>query len=443
MAKSIHYLLFFFIPFLVLAEGAGQACLPALKPDLNNNGIVDFKDVWLVGHSFNFSKNNPRFIQGADINCDNKVDEIDWNYVWKAYGKSYPIFDEIDYVDIAFAGTDTPFYVGSKGVVTSTVSLQTNKNTGGFVPSASLKITHTVTPNNGLGLKRKLVDKVFHIKNREEFPKIFPITFMPNKTGEYQLTTLVEIERGKKVTQRNTTITVLSQKKPNFSVSTQLSYAQNWCFQKELKSYLYIQAKVKGKDSVNINQIAIKDRDSDQSYDFYLKDDTVQGLPYMENTYLGARILVTPEFIKNKQCKKGYLAVTTRDHEITTDSTEFCAKSIKKEAVPVIEKLTRQQTDKDTSFGMQKGIFHCNQNISIHLAKNFSRRQLEAFLKTNNGKIVLYQPKIELYFVEPNDPTLDSEWQRLRGKLKSNPRLISVSQPHGTNQGIVDGQHRL
>jgi hypothetical protein len=443
MAKSTHYLLFFFIPSLVLAGGAGQVCLLALKPDLNNNGIVDFRDVWMVGHSFNFSKNNPRFIQESDINCDNKVDEIDWNYVWKAYGKRYPIFDEIDYVDITFTGTDTMFFVESKDVITSAVSLRTNKNEGVFVPPASLKITQTITPNNGLGLKSKLVNEVFHIKNGKGFPKTFPITFIPEKTGEYQFTTLVEIERGNKVIQRDTTINVLSKKKPNFSVSTQLSYSQNWCFQKELKSYLYIQAKVKGKDSINTNQIAIKDRDSERSYDFYLKDGTVQDLPYMENTYLGARIWVTPEFIKNKQCKEGYLEVTSRDHTITTDPIKFCAKSIKKEAMPFVEQLTRQQTDKDTPFGMQKGIFHCNQNISIHLAKNFSRRQLESLLKRNNGKIVLYQPKIELYFVEPNDPTLDSEWQILRGKLKNNPGIISISQPHGTNQGFVDDQHRL
>ena len=235
----------------------------------------------------------------------------------------------------------------------------------------------------------------------------------------------------------------MSEKKESLNVSGKLSYSQNWCFDKKIKSYVYIHAEVFGKDVADINQVEIWDKDSELHYSFFelaegIKDNSYNGW------YLGARVLVTPEFIKNELCKSGVLKISSRDHSVTTKPFEFCATELKK------HEIVKQLKEGDENiplnqkkyFGMQEKIFDCRHSVTLSLAKNFSRQKFEQFLIQIGGKVVLYQPEVDLYFVEPNNPSSRKTWNTLREQIK-NHAMIFLNFNYANHTELIDKQYKL
>ena len=97
-------------------------CLSALKPDINNDGIVNYLDLWMVGRSYNLTSDDSRFIQKADTNCDNRIDAHDWDYVSQAKYKNYPIQKEVNHFKVSLV-KEKDYFVGTNAFVESHIKL--------------------------------------------------------------------------------------------------------------------------------------------------------------------------------------------------------------------------------------------------------------------------------------------------------------------------------
>ncbi len=394
-------------------------CAPALKPDLNNDGIVNYIDLWMVGHSFSTPLDPTRYTRNSDINCDKQVNDIDWDFVKKAYGQSYPIYREINAFRFSSQGEEK-YHVGTEALITFHVEPDIYTDENDFIPIAEIKVTQNIPDN--FELKEEVLDKTFYINAADPASAkgVFPVRFIPRKTGKYQIVTRAETTRHKYVYTDTKSINVLSEKKAGLNVTGAINYAQTWCADEgNLKSYLYIQAKVLGKDVKDVNRVIIKDVGSALKYDIYKEN--LENQPFTKEKYSGGRIFITPEFVKKRHCKSAYLEIISRDYTVTSGPFKFCAKTYK----------------------AHTKVFDCNNDLSLALKDNVSSIQFEKYLHGIAAKIIFHQPEVQLYFIEPKNPSSPKEWEILHKKIQSLAMLRSISSSQSYDRQRSEPYYRL
>lgn len=436
-----------YTPTITFANHLKTPCLPALKPDLNNDGIVDYKEIWLVGRGYKQPTTDYRYEKMADIDCDNQIDDFDWNYVWSVYGKSYPIFPEVSSV-IELLGDNTT-YAGKEAKIMARIILKSDKM------SFNAKIKTTIKPNNRSILNENISNQtifaekgkpLFSWSGREEFSKQayfsneFPISFIPNKSGKYQITTQIEILESGRIFQESKLFTVLPEVKTQ--IIAPLSYFQYNCFKDTIKSYLYVYSKITGENLVDIEKVEVIEKESGKFYPLYGRD--TLSPPYKKNisakdTYLGGRALISPEFIKNKQCKSGYLKIQSPYHTTVSKTVEFCASSVESSKSFFVNK----QLTKNPSTIKNRGIHQCDEILSINVNNETSKQTLEVILDKLEGEIIAYQANIDVYFVTPKPPFSKEKQKKLFTELKKLNNIRFIYERWGNDQSRVDGMYKL
>lgn len=413
-------------------------CSPALKPDLNNDGIVNYKDIWLVGRSFQQADTDYRYEPIADINCDKKVDEYDWQFVWSAYGEKGDTFPDIE---LGFTiNIKQALFSGKEAKIYSNIELE-SKNKHPFLA----RVTQFISLRDQQELGEIILDKTISAREYwEAGGEVGPVReqstflFLPKKAGEYNLQTKITIANPERIFEFNDLMTVLPSKSLNRENKflSVLSYSQNWCIQEGLKSYLYVYAKIVGKDLSSIEKVEVIEKESNVIYALYPDLAPYAKKGAIEETYLGGRIYITPSFIQNNQCKSAYVKINTVGQTIIGEPVEFCASSFNGE--PFIA----------------NGLHRCDDIFSINLTENTSRQTLSAFLKKIDGKIIDYQSEINVYFVTPNTSLADENLRQFYKQLVSN-KMVRFIHEHwrwdqnvntGGNRGVqmtVDGLHKL
>ena len=112
--------------------------------------------------------------------------------------KNYPIQKEVNHFKVSLV-KEKDYFVGTNAFVESHIKLNSySTDLDVYVSPVNIKITQTFAPSKGIELTTPLINKTFHIKSGESFKENFTVAFMPKEAGEYQFTTRVEMNRGKR-----------------------------------------------------------------------------------------------------------------------------------------------------------------------------------------------------------------------------------------------------
>lgn len=415
----------FFYSVLILsisfASHAQTDCTPALKPDLNNDGLVNYKDIWMVGHSFNLSARDHRYIKLADTNCDGKVDNTDWVYVWEAKGNNYQIHPQVT-GGVFQQNIPAHAYVGLQYDFKAGIRLFSDN-----VPYTA-RVTQSVTPIKGLGLTAPLIKKDYKIGYNESYSqaqsKKFPVYFQPEKAGEYQFKTQVEILETGKILQEQSTIIVLPARKAELDIK--LTIMQPTFFRRDRLpyiegGYLTIYLLVKGDDVQDITKMSIIDEQPYHAYRAHELDRPVQ-------------VEVSRKFFMDRQCKSFHAVIETDYDRVESQVFEFCGSPLKTRPDRNKEMLERYLSRPHKPIipeGMQKYICQANKHISIGSINDMSSEAVHELVKNSGGKVV-FQMTIPFentisYYVEPALAHLAKDWFDLYARLDANDALSFVN----------------
>lgn len=320
MWRQILCLLWMMLMTTVLhAEYPQEECVPAKKPDLNNDGIVDYKDLWKVGRSFRLPKTDYRFIPTADSNCDGQVDDLDWSYVLRSYNKVYPILPEVSgYIVV---NVPEKLYLGGhEADFDSHVNLSSDRRPFSF------KLSQQITPNNGLSVKNKLSNQIVRVEQSQyakyggyEWEQAFPTHFKAEKVGTYQLSIRAEILETGKVIQDIKSIQVFPSKKAELTIGLEVHQTPFVEPYEPIKYYdLRVTVMVAGKDTADMEIVEIIDESTGKSY------------RVSQNAYSSDVLIeVDRAFIQNQQCKSFHAHITTPYDSIIGKTVRYCATAIK------------------------------------------------------------------------------------------------------------------
>lgn len=303
------------------AEYPQEECVPAKKPDLNNDGVVNYKDLWKVGRSFRLPKTDYRFIPTADSNCDGQVDDLDWSYVLRSYNKVYPILPEVD----ANIGINVPekLYIGGPEADFKDFMYMSS-----FKSPFTIKLTYQITPADGLSVKTNLPNQVVKVGQNQavtmshyyHWDQSFSFHIKAEKVGTYQFIIRAKIPEDEKVIEEIKTIQVLPNKKADLNPT--LSVVQYPTVEHEISSayWLDVNITMTGRDVADIEKIEIIDENTGKSR--RVTEDFNSG-------HSSVGIGVDRAFMQNQQCKSIHALITTPYDSITSKTVKFCATAIK------------------------------------------------------------------------------------------------------------------
>jgi hypothetical protein len=320
LRQMICFLGFILISSLLCAESQSGQCIPAKKPDLNNDGIVDYKELWMVGRSFRLPKTDRRFIEKADTNCDGQVNDLDWDFVWQAYNRIYPILPEAHgYISI----NETPdkLFVGQEANFSSFVEVSSSKS------PFTVKLSQQSTPNDGSFTENKSLHQVMNVKQSQyghyTWKQKFPLHFKAKQAGKYQFAIRAEIPEDHNVIEKTAFIKVWPVKQPplhiDFSVSSYYKILDSNHYP-ESDSFLYANLKLTGAGAATVEEIEIIDEENGYSY------------PGNESPK-PIRIWIGLDFFQDKKCKSHHAVIHTPYGLVTSKSVKICGTPIPREAL--------------------------------------------------------------------------------------------------------------
>lgn len=239
----------------LLAASAGNAstCVPALNPDLNNDGQVNLFDTLIIARSLGLTPEDPRYRAQADTDCNGLIDRNDLNFVAVNRQKSYPIKPQIEgalhlpFVERLTTGEKKPlfFHVDFKSL---------NR-----IPF-SVVLTHALEPTQGLDLNplRYETIKVDPALNRS-----FKTQISALKPGTYQLVTTAAIPESGQRYSKTTQIEVTEPKKHDLNLSLNVAQLSD---SKPPDIGAVASVAIQGKGLSDIERVLIQDEQNKQSW---------------------------------------------------------------------------------------------------------------------------------------------------------------------------------
>jgi hypothetical protein len=326
LQRMSYFLGLMLIPTVLYAMYPSEECVPAKKPDLNNDGIVDYKDLWKVGRSFRLPKTDYRFIAKADTNCDGQIDNLDWSYVLRAYNKVYPIFPEVR----GNIGINVPekLYLGGEADFKGFMYMSS------FKSPFTIKLTLQITPADGLSVKTNLPNQVVKVGQNQAvtmshyytWDQKFSFHLKAEKVGTYQFIIRAEIPEDEKVIEEIKTIQVLPSKKADLNTTLSVMQYPSVVYHEESAEYwLDVNITLTGKDVADIEKIELIDENTGKSRSVTERLSSGRG---------SVNIEVDRAFMQNQQCKSFHVHITTPYDSITSKTVKYCATAIKPEPEP-------------------------------------------------------------------------------------------------------------
>lgn len=386
-----------------------RECLPAIKPDLNNDGVVNYKDLWMVGRSFRLPETDYRYIAKTDTDCDGRVDESDWLAVWRNYGRSYPIVPDVrGYVIL---NAPAQMYEGRDAQFTAHLHLVSDDK------PFTVNVRQRLSPRNGLRHEIPPRDKWVNAeksRNKEfSLDLQLPMHLRAEKIGRYQIGIGAEIPESGQLIHRTATIRVLPAKRADLNVKLEIVRDFPASQQQPL---LRVLLKISGSDVDDITKMQVIDQDSGESY------------PVHAN-FSAVKIKVSPTFIANKQCKHFYAVINTPYDTLTSEPVRFCAASDPpRRLLQPVPQLSPELAAPVALNGDMKNYICRGKRIVIIPAEDVSARQLSEIVTQAGGKVVFHESITnQSYLIEPNNVHGAEGWFDLAAKLEENQAIRGVS----------------